>query len=241
MKKPAYFVLLFFAFGIYYSSAQDIVLNQKPDEGLKNQFGPNKAYFMQFTMGFGTLIGESKGRLSYNDLLSNDLRIGLKFKRKISGLVSFWLEPEYHYAAYNINQNGPKVTDTLFWDNNSSKHVKERFATEGVLINGYFRFNLDSKRGNYIGHYLDLGAGADFILDREYLAIDNKNNGSQVRTSITNIPYMNNINYNATAKIGINWLAFVFNYRLTSLFKNQYNIGEPPAITVGVEINPYSH
>jgi hypothetical protein len=241
MKKTAFVFSLLFVFAIHHSIAQDVVLDQKPDEGLKSRFGPNKDYFMQFTMGFGTLIGASGKNLSYNDLRSNDLRAGIKFKRKISGLLSFWLEPEYHYAAYNINQSGPKITDTLFRASIPTKHEKERFATEGILVNGFFRFNFDPKRGNFMGYYLDLGAGVDFILDPEYLAIDKEPNGSTLRSSYSNIPYMNTIGYNATAKIGINWLAFTFNYRLTSLFKSRYNIPEPPAITVGIEVNPYSH
>jgi len=238
-KQLSIFILFFMI--LHRVGAQDILLDQKPDEGLKNQFGPNKAYFIQFTMGVGTLVGTGAPGLSYNDLRSNDLKIGVKFKRKISGLVSFLLEPEYHYAAYNINQGSPKITDTLFWASNAANHQKERFGTEGILLNGYFRFNFDPKRGNFMGYYLDLGAGANFVLDREYLAIDKEQNRSVLRSSFSNIPYMNTLSYDLTAKIGINWVAVVFSYRLTSLFKSEYHIAEPAAYTVGVEINPYSH
>jgi len=224
------------------STAQEVILEQKPDPMASSNFGANKAWFAQFTLGVGTLAGGSTSTaLSYNDWRSNDLRIGVKLKRKINGLLSVWLEPEYHYAAYNINQNGAKITDTLFWNNNDIKHEKERFATEGVLVNGFLRFNMDTKRGNFLGYYLDLGAGADVIIDREYLAIDKKGDGSQVKTSISNIPYMNSIGYTAFARIGINWIALVFNYRLSSVFKSQYGIPEPSLFTIGIEANPYGH
>ena len=221
--------------------SQDVVLEQKPDQFTGGTFGANKDWFAQLSFGFGTLVGKSDPGLSYNDWRSNDIRIGVKFKRKISGLLSVWLEPEYHYAAYNINQSGPKVTDSLFWFGLPINHEKERFATEGILLNGFLRFNFDTKRGNFLGYYLDLGAGADIIADREYLTIDKRSDGSQVRASVTNIPYMNNLNYSLIARIGINWIAFTLNYRMSPLFKSQYNIPEPAFITAGIEFNPYSH
>jgi len=222
--------------------AQDVILEQKPDPNAIGNFGANKAWFAQVTLGVGTLVGGTNSNaLSYNDWRSNDIRVGVKLKRKINGLLSVWLEPEYHYAAYNINQSGAKITDTLFWNNADTKHEKERFATEGVLVNGFLRFNLDYKRGNFLGYYLDLGAGSDIIIDREYLALDKKGDGSEVKTSISNIPYMNSIGYNAFARIGINWIALVFNYRLSSIFKSQYGIPEPSLFTVGIEANPYGH
>ena len=241
-KKSSLFFFLFLALALRSASAQDVILEQKPDPMSSSNFGANKDWFAQVTLGVGTLVGGTNSNvLSYNDWRSNDLRIGIKLKRKINGLLSVWLEPEYHYAAYNINQTGAKNTDTLFWNNAPTKHEKERFATEGVLVNGFLRFNLDYKRGNFLGYYLDLGAGADVIIDREYLAIDKKTDGSEVKTSISNIPYMNSIGYNAFARIGINWIALVFNYRLSSVFKSQYGIPEPSLFTAGIEINPYGH
>jgi hypothetical protein len=244
-KSRALFVLLFLLLFLNSGmlSAQEVILEQKPDPSANSSFGANKAWFAQVTLGVGTLVGTgtSDNKLSINDWRSNDLSIGIKMKRKINGLLSVWLEPEYHYASYNINQTEPKITDSLFWPNGPQKHEKERFATEGILVNAFLRFNFDPKRGNFLGYYLDLGAGSNIVIDREYLSLDKKSDGSEVRTSYSNIPYMNSIGYTAFARIGINWLAFTFNYRLSSLFKSQYNIPEPSAFTAGIEINPYSH
>jgi len=241
MKKSILILILIFLSLSLSTIAQDVVLEQKPDQFIGGTFGANKDWFAQLSFGFGTLVGKGDAGLSYNDWRSNDVRISIKLKRKINGLLSVWLEPGYHYAAYNINQSGNRVTDSLFWGGFPINHEKERFATEGLLINGFLRFNIDTKRGNFLGYYLDLGAGADVIADREYLTIDKRTDGSQVRASVTNIPYMNNLDYNVLARIGINWIAFTLNYRISPLFKSQYNIPEPAIITAGIELNPYSH
>jgi len=244
IKKSA-LVLLFILGGILPAlKAQEVVLEQKPDQLAHTGFGPNKAWFAQLSIGYGTLIGDGANAngLSINNWRSNDLDISIKMKRKINGLLSVWLEPGYHYAAYNINQTEPKLTDSLFWPGNGPlKHVKERFATEGLLLNAFLRLNFDPKRGNYLGDYLDLGAGGDINIDQEYLAIDKNSDGSVKRTSFSNIPYMNGFGYHVFARIGLNWLAITFNYRLSGVFKNQYNIPEPSVFTAGIEINPYTH
>ncbi len=241
-KSVRTFLPLFLFLFLFLNSAfaQDVILEQKPDPTATSNFGANKAWFAQITAGFGTLVGTGDSKLSYNDWRSNDIRVGIKLKRKINGLLSVWLEPEYHYAAYNVNQTEPKITDTLFW-NGPVKHDKERFATEGLLVNGFLRFNLDYKRGNFLGYYLDFGAGANVVVDPEYLAVDKKSNGSVATTSYSGVPYMNSVNYNVLARIGVNWIAFVFNYRVSSIFKSQYNIPEPSVFTAGIEINPYGH
>ena len=241
IKKSALFFLLFTSV-LPALKAQEVVLEQKPDQFAHSNFGANKAWFAQLSIGFGTLVGKGDNELSINDWRSNDLTIGIKMKRKINGLLSVWLEPGYHYAAYNINQTDHKITDSLFWQSPGPlKHVKERFATEGILVNAFLRINIDPKRGNYLGNYLDLGAGSEIIIDREYLAIDQNSDGSVKRTSFSNIPYMNSFGYNVFARIGLNWLAITFNYRLSALFKSQYNIPEPSVFTAGIEINPYTH
>jgi len=225
-----------------FTKAQQVMMEEKPDQGVSTKFGPNQKYFIQFTLGAGSLLGTGNSKLSINDIRSNDFNAGFKFKRKISGLFSIWLQPEFHYAAFNINQSDSKsLTDSLFGGNTHIKHQNERFATEALALNVFIRINFDPNRGNFLGYYLDLGARGDLNIGREYLIVDNKPDGSVATTNYTGVPYINTLGYNAFAKIGINWLAVTFNYRLSSLFKSQYNFPEPPVYTIGLEINPYSH
>jgi hypothetical protein len=236
-------LLLFIAFQ---ANAQKVMLEEKPDVAANTRFGPNLDYFMQFTFSYGMLVGKGDDRLPINNWRSSDFTAGLKLKRKINGLLSVWLEPKYHYAAYNIRQTDSiNIADKMFETGNKIKHVKERFATESILLNGFLRVNFDPKRGNYLGNYLDLGAGVDFMLGKEYLSLDKVSggptDGSIKRTSYTGLPFMNDIGYNTFARLGFNWIAIGFNYRMSSLFKSQYGYPEPPAYTVFIDINPYSH
>jgi hypothetical protein len=233
---------IIFLFSFFAASAQKVMMEEKPDVSSNSKFGPNQDYYLQWTLSAGALIGSGDTRLPVNDLRSTDFSTGFKFKRKINGLLSFWIEPKYHYASYNINQVDNKtIADSLFWGPIKTKHVKERFSTESFMLNGFFRINFDPKRGNYIGTYLDLGAGLDFILDKEYVAIDNEPNGSELRTSYSKLPYMNSLNYNGFARLGFDWWAVGFNYRLSGIFKSQYGLPEPPAYTISIEINPSGH
>jgi hypothetical protein len=242
MKHSRFATTIIFLFAVMAVHGQKVLVDERPVRAATTDFGPNEKYFVQFSSGLGCLVGKGDSRLDINDLRSTDFQIGIKFKRKISGLLSVWLEPSYHNAAFNLNQgNNKTLTDSLFWGNTHYKHEREHFAVEAFNLSGFLRFNFDTKRGNYLGYYLDLGAGADLYLGKEYLADDNKPDGSRATTNYTDLPYINNFGYNVFAKIGINWLALTFNYRLSHIFKPGYGLPEPPVYTVGLEINPYSH
>jgi len=242
MIKKTFLILFIAIIGSSLASrAQKVLMEQTTVVPSAVTFGPNEANYVNYVFQFGTLVGMGDPKLPINDLFSNEVSTGFKYKRKFSGFFSAGVDLRYHYAAFNINQVDNKpVPDTVFWGK-PVKHEKERFSTQGILVSGFLRFNLDPHRGNFMGYYLDIGGGIDLVLGKEYLAIDKKPDGSLVTTTIDNLPYMNTLNYYTFAKLGVDWVAVCFTYRMSTLFKTEYHFPEPPVCSVGIEINPYGH
>lgn len=239
MRKIYIFVLfIFFSAGL---SAQQVLLQEEPENAGKNTFGPNLQHFLGLHVALGEAVGKGDKGLSIDDKRSLDFLIGIKYKYKFNGLLSAGFDMNYHYFDYNIQPDkSARFPDTVF-NAYFVDNVRRRFSFNTIRLNGYVRVNFDPHRGNYMGHYLDLGAGVDGILSAEFVSVDKSADKSKIKTIISQSPYLQKYSYSVFARLGISWLAVFANYRLNSIFTSKYNLPDAPPLTVGIELNPHFH
>jgi hypothetical protein len=234
---------MFILFALFTSAlqAQQVLLQEAPENAGKSNFGPNLQNFLGLHFAIGEAVGKGDAGLDINDTRSLDILAGIKYKYKLNGMFSVGFDVNYHYYDYNIHPNkSARFPDTVF-NAYFVDNVRRRFSFNTIRLNGFVRVNFDPHRGNYMGHYLDLGAGVDGILSGEFVSVDKAADKSKIKTIISQSPYLEKYSYSVFARLGVNWFAIFANYRLNNIFTSKYNLPDAPPLTVGIELNPHFH
>ncbi|UOQ70717.1 hypothetical protein [Hymenobacter cellulosilyticus] len=124
------------------------------EDTVASVFGPNRAYYNHFYVGYGLVAGPSErvgAELRYGN--SAELVLGLRNKFRVTQALALGFDLRYARTAYYLAQNAQKVVPS------PAQHHREYLALPQAQLEGFVRFNY-GRRGNVIGRYVDVGAGA---------------------------------------------------------------------------------
>jgi len=222
------------------SCGQTVLLEQDVNaDTIPKMVGPNLKHFSHFYFGYGFVLGADAdgSKIKYGS--SSDFVYGYRYKRKLSEFYAVGFDLFYHSTAFHLKQDSTKaLPNNILHDD---KGEKEKLTFHNFSLGLYNRFNF-GKRGNYIGNFLDLGARVDWPFSvvhftKDIYDIANINNGGVVKTKTTRLVYTEPIYYNAFARLGFNKFVITASYRLSDLFKKEYDLyPELPVLIMGVEI-----
>jgi hypothetical protein len=228
MKKI--FLILCFAWACFSSYSQTVKLHEVVDDTVMGKHGPNLKNFSHFYLGLGFMAGAADSTGS--DILygrSTDLVIGYRYKLRFSNFFAVGYDLSFNSYKYALKQDSQKlVPDTI-------QHNKENLSFNNLGASLYMRFNY-GRRGNRVGHFIDLGGYGDWTFSAVNFTKDKRQNGNIVRTKISNLDYFNSTNYGLTARLGFNRYVFYGNYRLSDIFKSSKKLPEMPRLTIGLQI-----
>jgi hypothetical protein len=222
---------LLFLFG----NAQEVMLHEDVTaDVIKPTFGPNYRNFLHAFMGYGATFGGTEGpgtAIRYGN--SGNFLIGVRYKYRVSNFFSWGAEGYYNSLFYSIKQDATKTfPDTLIND-------KERLTFHNLSAGLYLRFNLEKKRGNRVGSFIDLGGYGEWTFRLSQFTRNKLPDGRVVRSTTTGLDYFNSLNYGAVARLGFNRWIFFASWRFSDLFKNSKNLPELPRLTVGIQVGFY--
>jgi hypothetical protein len=200
-------------------------------DSLPSVRGPNLQKFSHFYFAAGFVLGadETGGKIIYGS--SVNLAAGVRWKYKIGKVYSLGYETSFSYLDYKLDQVESKILPDTFLND------IERLDYLSFQLGFYNRFNFDPQRGNYMGYFLDLGIRGEWDYSIEHIRKNELPDGSEVKTSISALPYVNRLNYNLFARIGLNKLLMFVSYRMSDLFKSSYNLPETPRLIAGIELS----
>jgi len=219
----------------YCSSAQEVLLHQDVNaDTVTPAFGPNYRHFLHSFLGYGALLGGTEGggtQIRYGN--SGDVLFGIRYKYRVNNFFAFGADVYYHAAIYSIRQDSTKTfPDTIIND-------KERLTFHNLSTGLYVRFNLEKKRGNRVGNFIDLGGYAEWTFRLTQFTKNKNPDGKVVRTSTTGLDYYNSLNYGAMARLGFDRYIIFASWRFSDLFLPSKNLPELPRLTVGVQVGFY--
>jgi hypothetical protein len=220
-----------------YDYENETLLDEPVNYDFKKDYGPNGKNYFQGYSSFAFMAGPSDTGVGINYGLSNEGAFGWRYKRRLTGMFSLVGDLGFRTAQFNISQ--PKKNyflDTTFWHRSAVEHKKERLGYFSIDLGGFIRINFDPRRGDYLGHYLDLGATGSYLFSNRYITLDDQRN-ARVKTRFTRMPYTNPFQYELTGKLGFNILALVVKYRPTDIFKPEYKFPEFSRFLIGLEIS----
>jgi hypothetical protein len=209
------------------------------DNAYSKKKGPNTKYFSHLLIGYELFASppDNKGaEIVYGSSATID--IGYRHKFKILEFYSMGFSTEYSFAKYIIRQTDNKILP------NALQHDKEKLRFNNARLEFYNRFNFD-KRGNTLGKYLDIGLYGDWTFATNHYtkdkAHDEPNMSEMTVVKYTRLQYTRNYNYGLTVRFGINKISLSANYRLSDLFKEEYQLPELPAFSLGLELALYGN
>ena len=238
MKKILFGCLLILNFKSF-AQTKILEVDRKIDT-LPKTFGANLKNYLQMYIGYGFVVGQSEKGAAIKYGSSSDFVLGFRYKRKIGNVYSIGYDLNYHRTSFYLVQNSMKIIpDTIL-------HDKEKFVFNAFGLSLYNRFNFDNHRGNYMGYFLDLGAGGDWDFNIKTVSED-KINGNIVTTSTKKLKYVNPYNYYAFTRLGFNKYILSAAYRISDQFIDSLakvygsykNYPELPRIIIGLQIGFY--
>ena len=227
-------ITTFFLFGLtglFESRAQTVILSvDRSRDSIPGQRGPNLKKFSHVFFNFGFVAGADKPGERINYGTSIEYGFGVRKKYKISPVYSLGWELGLKGKVFKLKQEkGKTFPDTLLND-------VERMDYESITISFFHRFNFDPARGNFMGTFLDLGIRGGWNYQIAHVVKNTLPDGSEIKSQITNLPYINHLDCEVFARIGRSHFALYASYRLTKLFKPSYAFPELPALTAGLEL-----
>jgi hypothetical protein len=237
--KKTYLISFIIVFICSKISSQTVLLEKNvKDNAYSHSKGPNMRKFSHIYFGYEFFASnpDNEGAdIIYG--LSSCMNIGYRFKFKIAEFYSIGFNTNYNFQKYVMKQVAEKILP------NSDLHDREKIRFNNAGIEFYNRINV-GKRGNIIGKYLDIGlyckwafAINHFIKDK---VSDDNNKAKLAITKYSNILYTKRFFYGFSARMGINRLAISAEYRLSDLFKEEYQFPELPRFSIGLELALYN-
>lgn len=213
-------------------------MDKDVSEAYRKIKGPNTKSFKQLYFGTGLIINNSQDT-EINSLRSLYFGVGFRQKFKILSFYSIGYELGYYTWHFNIKQSEDKMIP------NEEQHDKEKLRIHSGNLLLYNRINI-GKRGNVIGKFFDYGGYMNYHFSTSHYTKDKlpeatSTSGPSVFAEITvvknqRLDYIQSFGYGVFARAGINWFAVKVTYRMSDLFKEEYNWQELPRLFIGLEL-----
>lgn len=235
MKKNTVILLLsFFLFGLTLSAQKVLFENQVDPDDFYNTYGANEKNFSHFYLGTGMHImqGESGATIQHGKTYTP--QIGLRYKRKLNNTFAIGYDFSWMKYNYNLKQEPGKLLP------NDVINDKEMLVFNSFGLELYYRINF-GRRGNYMGTFFDMGAYGNWAYRNKHVTVNDFDDDLGLlygRRIVTNrkLKYTQPFNYGVRGRIGINRYVIFGEYRLSSLFKEEFNFPELPKLQVGLQI-----
>jgi len=235
MRFRILFISLLLSVPLY---GQKILMDKDVSKAYQNIQGPNTKSFKQLYIGYGMIIDNSP-ELQISNIKSGCFSTGFRHKFKLLSFYSFGYEIGYNALHFNIKQTEDKMIP------NNALHDKEklRFHNGNFLL--FNRLNI-GKRGNVIGKFIDFGGYVNYVFSASHYTKDKiQENQSSTEPDVhaevrvvknTRLDYIRPFGYGLFGRAGINWIAAKVTWRMSDLFRQEYNWQELPRVSLGFEL-----
>jgi len=226
---------LFFSFSLFLLAlaihAQSTLMEESviPADSARPDFGSNGKSFYNSFFGLQFMVPtEVNDKAPVRLLSSSGFRFGWMQKYRISNFFSVGYLVDFNTYDYSYDQTTVKnFPDTII-------HKQQSIGISSLDGGLYFRFNFDTRRGNFIGHYLDAGAYAGYHVSRSLSTTDETDFDQISRNRISRLHYIERYQYGLYGAIGLNKFTIYGRYRLSDLIEWPYQSAELPRLTVGI-------
>lgn len=214
-----------------YSVCQNTVYSERVDSiSTKPNSCINCTTFSHFYSSLRFSTGLFENAVPINVLRSGQYVVGFRNKIRINNFFAIGFQAELNRSRFGITQDAGKIVpDTIIND-------KESFMIDHADAGFYFRINFDKRRGNYMGHFLDIGCYGGYNIRRFHFTQNETFDGRIQKLWEKQVSYINPLQYGVFARIGINRYGITAHYMLSDIFTASSAFQQLPKFSFGLEI-----
>ncbi len=228
MKKILFVVFCFSVAHFVFAQTPVLDVAVEPYNMGRPENGPNGKRFVNSFIGMHFVLPTETNDAAPVKPLSTGFRFGIMNKFRFNDFFSIGYLLDFNSYNFNYSQSAKKTfPDTLI-------HKTQNIGLASIGTGLYFRFNFDVRRGDYLGHYLDLGAYADWLPFRNLYYNDKIDFGQIQHSRISRLNFVEKYQYGLFAAVGLNRFTIFGRYRISDVIKSPYHSAELPRLTIGV-------
>ncbi|MBT9392459.1 hypothetical protein KLP40_04725 [Hymenobacter sp. NST-14] len=218
--------------------AQRVLLRAEPAaDSVPPRYGPNRAFYQHLFAGYAPVVGRAAGpgaALHYPQ--SAETFLGLRTKFRLSARLAAGADVRYARLQYRLRQASGKQLP------NAQLHDQESLILSQLQLEPFLRLSF-GRRGNVIGHYLDLSGWGGWALATTHHYEDHPGTGGGTRTVVKERQpdYLPRWAGGGAVRLGTGRYALVARYRLTSAFTSVASPAYPelPRWLLGLELGVF--
>lgn len=228
--KQLYLILTLSLITVFSLSAQDtLMLEDNPVEKMEHRKGPNSGYFSHTYIGYKSPVPPQNDGAEVLFWKSYGMDFGYRNKIRANNFYSLGFDVAYSFNRYRMSQEDGKMTpDTDIYDKQTIRNNEWRLGF-------YNRFNLDIKRGNTIGRFVDLGVYGTYHFWNK-VKTETETGNTTVITLTKKLDYVEPWGYGAYAHLGFGAIVLTFEYRHSLYFKEDSGYPELPQLMFGLQL-----
>ncbi len=240
MKKSIYiFVLL--------ASINSFLLNQKLSAQVsvmsvdvqkqniriyKNDFGPNKTHYVggyiSFAFAFDAPIDNEYEKVIDTEFWGGgSFDIGMYYKFKLNHFFALGSDLYFSSQSYRLGELGSVTPIPI----TSIDFNREWFSVNRFGIAPWFRINVNKRRGNHLGNFIDLGGFVNwnFAESQRYAVHEGAFSTRKADLIVRELDMFNDYDYGFLFRLGLNKIVFFSEFRWNNLLIDE-SINTPGSI-----------
>ncbi|TGD80494.1 hypothetical protein [Hymenobacter wooponensis] len=217
------------------SYAQRVLLRSNTSQDtVRATYGPNRAFFRHLYVSYVPIVGSAASAgAELRAFKSAEYSLGVRHKYRLSNKAATGFDLRYTRLNYALAQTDDKILPS------ASKHYSEALILHQLVVEPYVRLNF-GRRGNVVGHYLDLTGWAGWVAGTVHAYEDRPGAQGASRTVVheRGLTYLRRWPAGVGARVGSNRYAAVVRYRLTDTFTDAASAIYPelPRWSAGLEL-----
>ncbi|RIY06252.1 hypothetical protein D0T11_19175 [Hymenobacter rubripertinctus] len=232
------FVGLLLAMGGTPAQAQRVLLHAEPAaDSLPPRYGPNRAFYQHLFAGYSPVAGRAEGAgAALRHPQSAETFLGLRTKFRLSGQLAMGADVRYARLQYQLKQTSGKLLP------NAQLHDREALMLSQVQLEPFLRLGF-GRRGNVIGHYLDVSGWGGWAMATTHYYEDRPGTGGGTSTLVKERQprYLRRWAGGVGTRLGSGRYGVVARYRLSSSFTPAADpaYAELPRWLLGLELGVF--
>ena len=212
---------------------EQVNYDKEPTNFSEKRYGPNNTHHVALAVRFGTMAPD--GETASDMIYSNNIGLGVRYKRKLTNAIHLNGELSYDYMDYRFNAihyvPGTGYVEEATQQNTGFRTIRvTRFIHNNLEVTPSVRFRFN--RGQGIGWYVDLGAYAYYTFGGMYQMWGEHLQYGQTEV-VSEVDPDNELGYGFMGRFAYNFIGLYYKYRAVQPM-DEINL---PPHTIGIELD----
>lgn len=228
-------ILLLSVINIHSFSQHKVLMEEDVDlTDVISKNGPNERHFFRTRIFYGLGINPEGETLPVKTISSGEFEVFLRYKLKICSILSTGLSAGYISQRFPIRSDQKSFPDQVIYD-------RQVFQVHSFKPSIFLRFNIDPRRGNYLGKFIEGGVFGTWSFNQKRIMVTRYDESSESdikksREVQSGLDYIRKTQYGTYVSIGFANYELSYRYRISRFIDEEVYNYDFPANSLGLSI-----